>query len=860
MVRLIPRQLDIGPFVGCNPVYLARPCHLKVGTGFEKNDTHKQSDRATKQILRFVTSAKRIPEKCIAVFGQEYATKQTDSAAKLFQRLVTSARPCHPKVGTGFGKNDTHKQTDSATKQILRFVTSAKRIPEKCIAVFGQEYAPKQTDSVTKLFQRLVTSAKRIPEKCIAVFGQEYATKQSDSATKLFQRFVTSARAKVLRDVRLSGKLSNKFRRVGMLDHEKSDWTKKRQSTSKTPSFGSWEQFFVFAFLKYFNILSGTQNFKITPSPTKSRVFRATQLKFGRGILPYDLVGACLWWVRTSVGSAPIWRANSRRSNGSILGFPDIAVAVRMACVVLALGFGAICLSTTGANAQTLGFSIRNQLTTAEARARTKADINRLRAISRDYSRTAYAPIWIRANKPSEKADQFVRTLMSAHEHGLDPDDYDAVALFQKLGANNANTLADLEVHLSRALVAYAQHLNAGRLNPNAVNRELVIYPEAISPGNILSKARRTQSIVAFLRLLAPHTPRYDRLRRALADYRRIDAAGGFIPVPGGGSLKPGASSARVKAVARRLAQTGDLHPNLVSTTYGPAIVAATKRFQERHGYKPDGVVGKNTTAAMNVPVKTRVRQMELNLERRRWIQNDYGDFYLFANLADQVVKVVNNGKTIHAELIQVGQPYHRTPVFTDEIEYVEINPYWNVPASIAVNEYLPKLVSNPAILARQNIEVLNGSDVVNASAVPWSNYSKSNFPVRLRQRPGKGNALGRVKFMFPNQFNVYMHDTPSKSKFDQSSRYFSHGCLRLRDPLKMAEVLLGPQGWNRARIDQTVSSQKRTVVKLTEPIPIHVVYLTAWVNKDGTANFRRDIYGRDKILEQAFRTIRTGS
>ena len=271
-----------------------------------------------------------------------------------------------------------------------------------------------------------------------------------------------------------------------------------------------------------------------------------------------------------------------------------------------------------------------------------------------------------------------------------------------------------------------------------------------------------------------------------------------------------------------------------------------------RHGLEQDAVVGPNTLKQINMSVEERIAIMELNLERRRWMQDDYGRYYVFANLADQVVKVVRDGKTIHAELIQVGQPYHRTPVFSEEMEYVELNPYWNVPKSIATKELLPELKKNPGKYAGQNYEVLSGGNVLSPMSISWANYSRGNFPFRIRQRPGDGNALGRVKFMFPNQFNVYMHDTPSKSKFERASRFFSHGCLRLKDPLKMAEVILGPLGWSRAKIDGVVASKKRTVVKLDQKIPVHVAYMTAWVNKDGSVHFRRDVYGRDKILAKA--------
>ncbi len=488
---------------------------------------------------------------------------------------------------------------------------------------------------------------------------------------------------------------------------------------------------------------------------------------------------------------------------------------------------------------------------------RSAASQTRLEAVSSYYAKTGYAPIWIAGDKPSQKAVTAVEALVNAREHGLDPADYEAEALFQKVNTHSGQDLADLEVHLTRSMVAYAQHLNAGRVNPRQVSRETIVYPEALNVEAILSAIRKTGNIQVYLRLLAPHTPRYERLRLALADYKRIAADGGWPAVSKGGTLKPGATGPRVAQVRRRLAATGELSRERVNgQTYDAALEAAVKTFQARHGLAADGVIGPKTIEHMNVAVENRIATMVLNLERRRWMQNDYGRAYIFANLADQVIKLVRDEKTVHAELIQVGLPYHRTPVFHDEMEYVEINPYWNVPYSIAVNEYLPKLRSDPGILTKQNIKVLAGEQIVNASAVPWTSYSKENFPVRLRQDAGEGNALGRVKFMFPNEFNVYIHDTPSKSKFSASSRYFSHGCLRLRDPLKLAELLLGEQGWSRAKIDATVASGKRTVVPLKTRLPVHVTYLTAWVNKDGSVHFREDVYGRDPVLAAAMDSI----
>ena len=488
------------------------------------------------------------------------------------------------------------------------------------------------------------------------------------------------------------------------------------------------------------------------------------------------------------------------------------------------------------------------------AEARNEAVSNRLKEIDAHYALNAYTPIWISNGEVSDKALQVIDALNLAYEDGLDPADYHALDLLEESAAETPEEMAQFEIDLTASVVAFAQHLNAGRVNPRAINREQVRFPVAVAPDAVLTSLRKTAQPKVYLRLLAPHTPRYERLRQALAGFRAISANGGYSTVPEGPAIKPGATDPRVPAIRKRMMEAGSLKETDLAEgdVYDAALANAVIAFQETMGLEALGTIGKQTLTAMNTPVERRIFEIELNLERNRWLQNEFAPYHIFANLADQVVKVVRDDKTLHAEVIQVGQPYHRTPEFTDEMEYIEFNPYWGVPSSIAVNEYLPKLRKNPGVLAAQNIAVFSGGKKVSAGAINWSAYGKGNFPFSLRQEPGKDNALGRVKFMFPNDFNVYMHDTPSKSKFDAASRYFSHGCLRLRDPLKMAEVLLEQEGWDRKRIDAVVAGGKNTVVKLTNKIPVYIVYLTAFANKDGTVQFREDVYGRDKILADA--------
>lgn len=505
---------------------------------------------------------------------------------------------------------------------------------------------------------------------------------------------------------------------------------------------------------------------------------------------------------------------------------------------------------------QSQGLAVKAGLELALAQARSEAGRQRLTEIATHYALLGHAPVWISDGLVNANAKQMIDALILARDDGLDPADYGAAELREQAKASDPQQLAAFEVALSIAAVSFSQHMNAGRVNPRDVNLELLKFPKAVATETILSALRKTRQVKAYVRLLAPHTQRYERLRQALAGYRRIEANGGFSLVDEGPALKPGGIDERVPILRKRMQEAGVLAPELEfvgdANSYEKSLADAVKRFQELHGLEAQGTIGKQTLEAMNAPVAERIEQIELNLERNRWLQNDFGRYHVFANLADQVVKLVRVDKTLHAELIQVGQPYHRTPEFSDVMEYVEFNPYWGVPPSIAVNEYLPKLRNNPGVLASQNISVFSGGKKVSAGSINWSQYGKGRFPFSLRQEPGKGNALGRVKFMFPNAFNVYMHDTPAKAKFEQASRYFSHGCLRLNDPLKMAEIVLGPEGWDRKKIDAVVAGGKNTVVRLKQPIPVHIVYLTAFVNKDGAVNFRQDVYGRDKILAEA--------
>jgi murein L,D-transpeptidase YcbB/YkuD len=468
------------------------------------------------------------------------------------------------------------------------------------------------------------------------------------------------------------------------------------------------------------------------------------------------------------------------------------------------------------------------------------------------YQERQMAPLWLDANGPSERARALAAVLRAADQRGLDPEDYDASIITVLLSAETSEQQAELELRLSLALVEITSDLASGRLEPHKVNPELFVYPQEVDPAQVIRAAADVADIAGFVASFEPAQPEYRRLKAALADYRALAAAGGWPTVQDGPTLKPGMTDPRVTQLRARLDVPAAAGSNL--KLFDDGLADAVKTFQERHGLEQDGLVGKNTLAELNVPVEQRIRQMLLNMERRRWMPDDPGERYVFVNLADFELKVVDGPKTVFDTRVVVGAPYHRTPVFSDEMTYIEINPYWNVPPSIARNELLPKIKADPGYLAANNFEMLSdwseGATVLDPYTIDWSTVRPETFAYKLRQGPGPGNALGHIKFMFPNPFNVYLHDTPARSLFAKDQRSFSHGCIRVESPETFASFVLAKQpGWSQQQIHDAITTGQRQIVPLAEPLPVHIAYLTAWVNKDGSVNFRRDVYGRDAIL-----------
>ena len=459
--------------------------------------------------------------------------------------------------------------------------------------------------------------------------------------------------------------------------------------------------------------------------------------------------------------------------------------------------------------------------------------------------------LWLGSRRPNE----FLARLQGAATDGLDPKDYPSKQLAGLAAAKSTDdkrSLALVELFFSAAFLEYASDIKVGRFLPRKVDPNFFIEGRTIDQMAVLKRLATADSLDRFFSAWQPSNPSYAALRTALANYLVLADKGEWGSVPLGEALKPGMKDPRVPVIRTRLKLTDGVGPSSAdSEIYDEALVEAVKRFQVRLGLESDGVIGASTIVAMNVPLQERIQSIVMAMERLRWMPEDLGQQYVIVNIAGFDLRRINGGNVEEHMAVVVGKPYTRTPVFSDRIRYIEFNPYWTVPPGIAVNEELPKLRKNPASLSEQGFEIVRGNQVVDPTSIDWSRYGGGNFPFQIRQRPGANNALGQVKLMFPNEHNVYLHDSPARSLFSRNVRAFSHGCIRLARPLDLADQALragGISGWNRDRIDQVIALGKNTIVSLQNPLPVHITYMTAWVDGD-FVNFRPDIYGHDAKL-----------
>ena len=505
-------------------------------------------------------------------------------------------------------------------------------------------------------------------------------------------------------------------------------------------------------------------------------------------------------------------------------------------------------------------------------------------AIGSAYAVRRHAPVWLDSNgTPSPAVMALFAAMAEAPDHALPAGRHDPSALASRvntLDAEDAEQLATLDLDLTAAYLRLAHDLSGGTLEPRRIDRELDVKPVRVEPANALIAIAESRDPAAYLASLEPQSRDYRSLLALFEAMRAPDAPVTWGPAVGdGASLRLGDRSARVGALRARLTALGDHVPE-VSDLFGGdgAVVAAVetrsdarsrastgdpdhfdlaldgavRRFQARHGLNTDGIVGPATRRALNAEPSDRLRQIAVNLERQRWLNHDLGERHIFVNLAGFTMEVRRGDAVEFQQRVVVGKARrHRTPEFSDEMTHMVVNPRWNVPRSIAREEILPQLQKDPTYLARKNMTLV-GSDIP-VEEIDWSLVTPSSFPGRVRQNPGPGNALGRVKFMFPNDHAVYLHDTPSRSLFARDVRAYSHGCVRVAKPVEFAHFLLAGQVDDpEASFDRWSRRDREVYVNFDAPLPVHISYRTAWVDADGTVQFRADVYGRDRKVAAA--------
>lgn len=530
----------------------------------------------------------------------------------------------------------------------------------------------------------------------------------------------------------------------------------------------------------------------------------------------------------------------------------------------------------TGARVDTVlvADGIRNRLEAGLAHGQLTAggqNVLSPRALPDFYRERNHEPAWLEGSRLTAGGRALLDAVRGVEVDGLRPRDYHRAALdslVPRLGEGGADELrrrVDVDVLLTDAFLIFGSHLLLGRIHPETIDPEWIANRRGADLKAVLAEAVHSDDVAGALDALRPRGDGYGAMRQALAQFRRVAASGGWDPVPAGETLEEGARGPRVARLRTRLAASGDLGSGGEAEgdpdAFDGELARAVRAFQRRHGLDVDGAVGARTTLALNTPVEERIAQLEVNMERWRWLPAELGARHFLVNAADFTVDVVEDGVRLRRIRGIVGRSYRQTPVFSGTMTYLVLAPYWHVPPGIAQNDQLPRIRQNSGYVADQRMVLIDAATnrPVDPHSIDWGGMTGAHFNrhFRLRQDPGPANALGDVKFMFPNRYNVYLHDTPARDMFARTTRDFSSGCIRVEDALGLAEFLLAREpGWDRARIDQVVRQGVERTVRLSEPWQVHLQYWTSWVDDEGVLHFRDDIYSRDGRVRAAMEEL----
>ncbi len=502
-----------------------------------------------------------------------------------------------------------------------------------------------------------------------------------------------------------------------------------------------------------------------------------------------------------------------------------------------------------------LGIALKQILTTppsGNAGEQAQAD---LKALTAFYEARTFAPVWVNNDGMTPKADAAIGEIKKADDWGLEAA---AFTLPEPVATATPEVLAAAEITLSKAVLKYARHARGGRImNPAGdLSSYLDRTPQLLLAQDVMAKIAAADAPDAILRGFHPQHPQFEKLRQRLLALREEAAAAEIVRLPDGPLLKPGMTHPDVALLRKRLkvappVATPEGTP-ADETLYDDALADAVKAFQKEKALAPDALVGRGTRAALNDFEVLSTDKLLANMEEWRWMPQDMGDLYVWVNIPEFTLRIVKNGSVIHTERVITGLVDKQTPVFSESMKTIIFQPRWNVPNSIKVRELYPSLARGGEYFARQGLRLSQNGRPIDPDDVDWDETDIRRYDVY--QPPGPHNALGMVKFAFPNKHLVYMHDTPTKHLFERSTRPFSHGCMRVRNPQRMAEILLAEdKGWDAAKVDDLMErGPQNNQIPIEHSIPVHVTYFTAWVDDQGETKMASDVYGHEKRINQA--------
>ena len=484
--------------------------------------------------------------------------------------------------------------------------------------------------------------------------------------------------------------------------------------------------------------------------------------------------------------------------------------------------------------------------------------------VPRFYEERDFRPAWIEETGISFQAEDLIRVIRAAYLEGLYPGDYHTATVEElirnmKEGVSpqdDPELLADIDMLLTDAFLMYAGHISSGLIDSETMCRRKLIDHRHTDVVRHLHVALVAKSVESTLESLRPPHRVYHGLRAALKQYRDIESRGEWPAMPPGLKMRSGTIDDRVRLLRRHLIVTGDLpaQHSIDSDLFDDNLRRAVRRYQRRHGLTVDGVVGPDTAACINVPVSEWIRKIVVNLERLRWIPREAAWSSIMINIADFQLDAVEDERSVFSMKVVVGSNYRKTPLFSGMMSYLVINPYWYIPTKLVEKDIYPMIKKKRNFLTVQKIRVFKhwGRDApeIDPATVDWSRLERGTFYYKLRQDPGPQNSLGRIKFVFPNKYAVYLHDTPHKELFAMNSRGFSAGCIRIEKPIELAAYVLREyEEWTPAAIRNVIVSGERRVIHLPRKIPVNLLYRTAWTDFDDVVHFRHDIYERDDSL-----------